>query len=147
MTDDTGAVSVAVHGTIPIQFPTGFFFDQLLKPRIPTSGQSRINAKRARQAAYWENRRTIKVLVGGELIPHLDRIVQLLGDGAQLHRSTPRVHSWVTDLDVHIPGAPPQAHRAQPRFRSVRTGDRYGAELVGIDWLDARGRILPTPTP
>ncbi|WP_042440472.1 hypothetical protein [Streptacidiphilus albus] len=112
---------------------------------IPTSGQRRINAKRARQAAYWDARRTVKVLVGGELIPYLDRIVQLLGDGAQLHHSTPRVHSWVTDLDVHIPGAPPDAHRAEPHFRNVWTGERYGAELASIDWFDATGRSLATP--
>lgn len=135
MTDDTGASRLTVY------------FDQLLKPRIPASGQRRINAKRARQAAYWENRRTVKVLIGGELYPYVDRIVQLLGDGARLQHATPRVHGWVVDLDVHIPRAPRNAHRANPHFLSVGNGRRTTPELVGIDWLDAHGRILPPPTP
>ena len=110
---------------------------------IPTSGQSRIDAKRRQRADFWESRRTVQVLIGGELLPHIDRLVQLLGNGAQIHRATPRVHGWVVDLDVHIPGAPQDAHRARPRFGIPWDAHTPVLRLLGIDWFDANGRILP----
>ena len=115
------------------------------RPAMPTSGQRRINAKRNQRAAYWTAHCTVKVLIGGELLPQVDRLVQLLGDGARVYRSTPRVHGWVVELDVHIPGAPHGAYRANPRFGTTWDGRNAHPTLLGTDWVDADGRILPAP--
>lgn len=113
---------------------------------IPPSGQRRINAKRRERAAFWEARRTVQVLIGAEMIGYVHRLVKLLGDGARIHRFNAKAVEYVFDMDVHIPGAPLLAVRANPRIRSVWNGDHYDAELAGIDWLDANGRLLSTPT-
>lgn len=103
------------------------------------SGQQRINAKRNARAAYW---RTVKVHVHPDIEQSFREHVHLLGEGARIDGRRLPVHMFAIELDVHIPGAPAAAVKAEPVFGGNRIGERYEPFLLGIDWYDADGERL-----
>lgn len=104
------------------------------------SGQARINAKRNARAEFW---RTFTIAVSTEMEPYFREHLHLLGKGARIHRSRPAESWFGFNMDVHIPGAPAHAVRAEPIYRSVHIGDgHYRPELDSIEWYDAHGKQI-----
>lgn len=111
----------------------------------PKSGKLRGNTKRNDRAAFWaEERRTVLIKVSVELEPYFRQQIKLLGDGARVDGSTKLIHSFASDLNVHIPGAPNKAVRAIPAYRSVWHGDHYEPKLESVAWFDADGNGIET---
>jgi hypothetical protein len=107
------------------------------------SGQQRINAKRTQRAEYW---RTVKIRVSVQLEPYFRASLHLLGDGARIQRRTPLIHSFAVDLDVHIPGAPAHAVRAEPVLYSDWNGEYHVPRVDYVVYHDAHGQVIDIET-
>lgn len=107
----------------------------------PTSGQARVNAKRNARAEFW---RTVKVHVHPDVEAPFRQHLHLLGNGTRIHGR--RALDWIllVELDVHIPGAPAGAVKAEPVYGSHWNGRASVPFLRHIDWYNADGhRIDP----
>ena len=130
-----GDVSALVHGPHDRAF--------LYSGTLNGGGQARINAKRQQRAEYW---RTVRIPMSVEVEPYFRDSLHLLGDGARIDRRTPAAFfPFSLDLDVHIPGAPADAVKAEPVYRSEYSGDdTYAVTVDHIVWRRADGSAIPT---
>lgn len=86
---------------------------------------------------------TVAIVVSRELAPYFRDTLHLLGEGAQIVSSTEHDFGFAFRLQVHIPGAPADAVRAEPTYRSVHVaGGQYRAELESVTWYDACGKRI-----
>jgi len=128
-----GDISALVHGKHDTSW--------LYSGTPGASGQARINAKRNARAEYW---RTVRIRVSTQIEPHFRDCLDLLGPGTRICGRTEL--PWLaTDLDVHIPGAPPEAVSAEPVYRTKHVGDHsYETVLDHIEWHRADGSRIDT---
>lgn len=136
---------------VPPREPSNGLVGEIVHRRRPmrpplqgtSSGQRRINAKREARKAYWaEERRTVSIRASVEIEPYFSKHIGTLGAGARIDGRTPIEHEFSVDLDVHIPGAPATAVRAEPIYRNVWHGDHYEPELDSVTWTDAAGKPI-----
>lgn len=126
-----GDVSALVHG----KHDTAWLYSGTLN----ASGQARINHKRQQRAEFW---RTVRIRVSTPMELEFRDSLHLLGSGTRIDGRTPADWGFTVDLDVHIPGAPADAVRAEPMYRSERTDDGYVPVLDHIGWYSADGSLL-----
>lgn len=110
----------------------------------PRSGQLRRNTKRNARAAYW---RTVKIRVSVQAEPYFLPSLHRLGPGVRVLGRTVLQDWFAVDYDVHLPGIPAEAVRAEPVFKSVFNGEYYEAQLDYVIWRDADGHAFNAETP
>lgn len=116
-------------------------------PRLPdprtgtTSGQRRVNAKRAQRGEFW---RTVRIRVWPEMETYFREHLHHLGDGTRIVSRTVPTATRAIDLHVHIPGAPPTAVIAEPAWHVDHRHAEPRPYLDHIDWLDNNGQLIDT---
>jgi hypothetical protein len=110
----------------------------LLSGTINGGGQARINHKRNQRAEFW---RTVRVRVSTEMEPYFRNSLHLLGGGARIY-GRHEAPWFEVDLDVHIPGAPADAVRAEPVYWSEYADGRHTPRIDRINWRDADGNHI-----
>jgi hypothetical protein len=135
-----GNISALMHG----KHDTAWLYSGTLN----ASGQARINTKRHHRAEFW---RTVRIRVSNDMEPYFRASLHLLGAGTRIDGRTelPPPNWFTVDLDVHIPGAPADAVRAEPVYRSDLADDgRYEVTVDHIEWFRAdHTRIDTTAAP
>ena len=123
-----GRVAEIVHGRT-----------RLPEARIgTTSGQRRIDAKRNARGEFW---RTVAIRVSVDMEPYFRASLHLLGHGTRIVSRT-RVVNWLAyEFDVHIPGAPATAVRAEPVWWSeYDERGHHTIRLHRVNYADANGQ-------
>lgn len=129
----------------------GFYADHVnarvpmtVRPPSARSGQQRINAKRNARAEFW---RTVKIRVSVQGEPYFLPSLRKLGHGVRILGRTVLQDWFAVDYDVHLPGIPVGAVRAEPVYKSVFNGEYYDAHLDYVVWYDADGNAINAETP
>lgn len=109
---------------------------------MPTSGQRRVDAKRTQRGEYW---RTVRISVSADYEPYFRQHLGHLGRGTRIVSARPSWYGMSWDMDVHIPGAPAKAARADLVWWSEYDGHgRHSLRPHSVDYFDASGYRIET---